>query len=158
MLNGEFVKLGLETHEQSEASQSSDVIGLHFENGVISVKRKRLWRIKLAIECLLKRGRCNGHMLESVVCHCAWAMLLRREWLSTLDKCYVFMRQHYTHCARIPQQVIDELRHIRALLPMLRARIKRPWSTLIHMSAASSFGLGVCARHVSASTARTDGR
>ncbi|MCP2504969.1 MAG: hypothetical protein NLN65_06720, partial [Candidatus Poseidoniaceae archaeon] len=157
-LNNEFSQLGIQTHEFCQASDSAEFIGLQFSKSVISVKRKRLWKIKLAIECILSRGKCSGKMLEVIIGHCTWAMLIRRESLSILDKCFGFIRNNYTSHVTIPRLVRQELFHIRSLLPLFRFNMRIPWCTTIHASDASSFGLGVCVRHCTSEQVRYVGR
>ena len=49
-IQAEFKALGLELHEQCAASTTGEFIGLRYDNGFLSVKNKKLWRLKQAIQ------------------------------------------------------------------------------------------------------------
>ena len=154
----DFNSLGLGTHEQAQACTTTEFIGLHIDRGHISIKRKRLWRLKFAIECVLYRGACTGKVLEILLGHITWAMLIRRECLSILNHIYSFIRDNRHSYLPIPHSVRVELSHVRALLPLFRTSIHRSWSNLVHTSDASPFGLGVCTRIRSHQEVRQLGR
>ena len=53
-ISQEFHNLGLNTHEHCSASTTAEFIGLEIDHGRISVKKSRIWKIKGALDCLLK--------------------------------------------------------------------------------------------------------
>lgn len=68
---------GLPVHELEPASSYGEFIGLEFDNSRVFVKAKRLWRLKLALRAVLRRGRASGKMLEILTGHTTWIMLIR---------------------------------------------------------------------------------
>ena len=87
--------LGFTVHELETASTCTAFIGLETSDGLIRVKRARLWKLRRAIECVLSRDCCSGALLEVLLGHATWLMLLRRESLSILHACYHFIQTCY---------------------------------------------------------------
>jgi hypothetical protein len=81
-IQNRLTQAGLLVHEIEEASTSSEFIGLAFDHGKVSVRPKKFWKVKLALEGLLKRGQCSGEMLEVLLGHLVWVMLAKRGSLS----------------------------------------------------------------------------
>ena len=140
-----FDQLGIPIHEVSDASTRGEFLGLELDDGIFTIKKRRLWKLKYAIETILQRRRASGHILEVLVEHVTWALMLRRDGLSIIDHCYRFVKDHHNKCVPMPPGVLRELRHIRALLPLFRASVHSEWSGSTHASDASPFGLGVLA-------------
>ena len=89
---------GLLCHEIFGPSLSATFAGLDID-GVshrTRISRKRLWRIRFAIDHILRASSVSGAALEAVIGHVTWAMLVRREALSILDSVYRFIKNHYS--------------------------------------------------------------
>eukprot|EP00959_Pyramimonas_sp_CCMP1952_P248730 5199274-Pyramimonas_sp.AAC.1 len=55
-------------------------VGLQMTDGhTVSLKTKNIWRLRLGIESLLRRGKATGKVMQCVAGHIAWSTLLRRE-------------------------------------------------------------------------------
>ena len=157
-INKRITGLGLGVHEQSQASTQGQFVGLEFDRGRVSIKKIRLWRLKFALDRVLSFRKMSGKMLEIIIGHCTWCMLIRRESLSVFCHVYEFIRKHRDSHVFIPKSVRHELEHIRNILPLLRSDMSQTWCPLVHASDASSFGLGVCTRSASLSTVSRFGR
>ena len=80
--------LALQVHEIEHASRNADFIGLSMRQNRFSIKTKRLWILRMALHAALRRKKCRGVMLEALMGHLTWAMLLRRPALAIFDKVY----------------------------------------------------------------------
>ena len=77
--------------------------------GVVKPTRERVWRLKLAIQHVLRVDRLCGKQLEVVLGHMVFIGLLRREILSLLSASYAFIRRHYLKPVAIWKVVRREL-------------------------------------------------
>eukprot|EP00973_Karenia_brevis_P052927 7356507-Karenia_brevis.AAC.1 len=66
-------------------------------------------------------------MLEIILGHCTWIMLIRRESLALLNKVYQFCRDNDDVSAPMSSDVVRELWHVRSLLPLFTANTKAAW-------------------------------
>lgn len=135
---------GLPVHEIEPASLQAEFVGLEFDRGKLSIKAKRLRRLKFAISAILRRKKVSGRLSEVLVGHLTWALLVRRESLSILQQVYVYIREHYETPATLPPSVREELCQSASILPLLRADLTAPWSSDVICSDASPFGIGAC--------------
>jgi hypothetical protein len=145
-INQKFTNLGCVVHEQCSASREGEFVGLAFRNGVFRIKPKRIWRLRFALLKLTCLKHCTGRLLEIIIGHVTWAMLMRRESLSLLDHVYRFIHFDRDSCKLIPPEVRNDLLNVSAILPLLRADCHLSWAELVHASDASPTGLGVCGR------------
>ena len=136
--------IGLQIHEVSQASLEGEFIGLELRNNCFTVKSKRLWRLKSALQQLAKTPKCIGKLLEIVVGHITWCMLIRRGSLGFLNYTYRFIAGNYDKAACIPLSVRCELNNIKNLLPSFRVDCSAVWDDTLQASDASTTGLGVC--------------
>lgn len=67
------------THGEEFGGTEPTALGLHFNNGVVSVESSRRCRIRLAAQEILRLGYASGDVLEKFMGHDTWAALLRRE-------------------------------------------------------------------------------
>ena len=141
-----FSNLGCIVHEQCPASVSAEFVGLNFAHGSFSIKTSRIWRLRFALQFICRMKHVSGHMLEIVIGHLTWAMLLRRESLALLHHVYMFIHTHRHTVHMLTPEVRQELSDASAILPLLRSDVHRGWGHQVHASDASPFGLGVCAR------------
>lgn len=88
-LNACGLECGTEDHGDEEQVFTGLTIDRH--SGRVSVAKKRLWRLRLAIDFVLKTNRMTGSQMRRIVGHITWCALLRRELLAVLASCYRFM-------------------------------------------------------------------
>eukprot|EP00972_Heterocapsa_arctica_P013842 2040702-Heterocapsa_arctica.AAC.1 len=73
-------QLGFIVHESQPAQTSCPFVGLEFDGIARTTRAKssRVWRLRYVIEEALQRGHISGQMLEIIIGHATWIMLLRR--------------------------------------------------------------------------------
>ena len=81
---------GLPTHEV-EAGRGIETLGWKFSETepVVKVTAKRLWRLRLATQELLREGRSDGRLIERLVGHYTFVGLLCRGLLSSSLLCLI---------------------------------------------------------------------
>ena len=126
-----------------EASDHVEFVGLEIKKNILTIKEGRIWKLRRAIRHVLARGRISGSVLEVLIGHATWAMLLRRESLSILDDCYDHIRNHYRSIMPLSRACRRELAQVAGILPLLSADPRVEWSPTILVSDASPFGIGV---------------
>ena len=109
----------------------------------VTMTPRRLWKLKLAVDELLRQGWGSGQLVERIVGHCTLASLLRRELLSCFQAVYVFVRKRYHVHGRLWPEVVRELRWISSLLPLCHRNLGAEWSPNIFAVDASTWGRGV---------------
>ena len=62
-----FTKFGFLVHEQQSASPCGEFVGLEFNRGSFSIKAKRIWRLKFALEHVLRMPSLSGRALEIII-------------------------------------------------------------------------------------------
>ena len=96
-------------------------------------------------------------MMEIIIGHVVWCMLVDRSALAILDSIYGFIASAKHGVEKLPSDVRRELWQIRSLLPLIAADLARPWCSTVYASDASPFGLGVCARKIDPASVRAIG-
>ena len=136
-------RAGLPLHEVEGPSLQQVVLGISIdgERGEIRPNPQRIWRLKLGVAALLRKSHTNGKALQILLGHFVHAFLLVRPCLSVFRACYSFITKHPVKMAEIWPQVRVELRHAAALLPLVRASIRRGWSPTVMCSDAAREGL-----------------
>ena len=86
---------GLLTHEHTEAEPECKLLGLQIDGTrkEICMTGKRYWRIKWAIEWVLRKKKVKGRILERIVGHYTFAALLNRNALSVTHTIHVQVYQ-----------------------------------------------------------------
>jgi hypothetical protein len=141
--------LGFRVHEELEPSPVAEFVGLEFSSqpAIVRIKKKRLWRVALAITEILRRGTASPAMLEILIGHVTWILMVRRESLAIINDCYRFIRASHGPPVRLWKSVRHELSTILAILPLLHSHLYIPWHPRVTMSDASPTGVGVCTMH-----------
>lgn len=144
---------GLTVHEieegQTEGDSSMKMLGWEIhESGRVAPSRERLWRVRLAIREILRRGAASGQQLERLIGHMTFISLCRREALSVLGECYTFIRRHYQQVVHLWKSVRCELEKWDGIAPLVFADLKRPWSNHLLAVDASEWGLGVTTSNI----------
>eukprot|EP00959_Pyramimonas_sp_CCMP1952_P294008 6149169-Pyramimonas_sp.AAC.1 len=63
---------GLVVDGVSEASREMGFVGLQMAEGhAVSLKTKNIWRLRLGIEALLRRGKASGNIMQRGLLFCA---------------------------------------------------------------------------------------
>ena len=155
---GAMIKLGLVAHEMEPAATTAEFVGLGLRNGVWSVRPKRMWRLRRALQAVLARGFISGRALEVLVGHITWSALVKREGLAILDNVYTHIQAHYDTHGPLSSAVHTELFQIMSVLPLLRLHTCAAWHDRLTMSDASPFGIGVVDRQVEAEAIGAIGR
>ena len=151
---------GMVVHEVTAASTDTTFAGVQFGDGGrrLAVKPERVWRLRAAIDEVLRRGRLSPRGLEVLLGHITWAMLLRREALALLGSVYAFARQVSALPLRLWASVRKELRWVASLLPLFATDTSIGWCQKITASDASLFGAGVCSARFPAHSVSSMGR
>eukprot|EP00973_Karenia_brevis_P036645 5050306-Karenia_brevis.AAC.1 len=68
--------------------------------------------------------------------------MVRRECLGIFNEVYAFVHKSYEVSIPLWPGVRKELRQFASILPLLHSDTKAVWSTDVHMSDASPYGLG----------------
>ena len=87
---------GLPVHPMESGVDKPTFLGPEIDCIKCSVRTKpsRLWKFRSAADELLDRGACSSRIImESVLGHCTWVSLLRREALGISHQCYAFARR-----------------------------------------------------------------
>ena len=121
-------------------------LGIHLDgrNKRTRVAPERLHKVRQALRCLLRRGRCSGKVLEIVIGHATFCGLGCRLVLSVFHSSYKFIQQHYDSPAVIWDSVLQELRVFAGLMVFLEHNWGKGWNQLVSTSDASETGFGVC--------------
>ena len=84
---------GLPVHPMESGVDKPTFLGLEIDciKCTIRIKPSRLWKLRFALDELLDRGACSSRTMESVLGHCTWISLLRREALGIFHQCYAFI-------------------------------------------------------------------
>ena len=160
-------QVGLECGEDGEADDEQVFVGLRIDrdSGRISVSSRRLWRLRLGVLHLLRRGRASGVQLRRVVGHFVWICLMRREALCILSSVYRFIAEAGEQETKLWGSVQKELRWMATLAPLFFADTQRGWREDLYATdasgadgASSGGGFGVCRRRVGAQAVARIGR
>ncbi len=144
---GALKESGLTVHEIEEGqTEGSSVKMLGWEihgSGRVAPSRERLWKVRLAVREMLRRGTASGQQLERLLGHMTFISLCRREALSVLGESYTFIRRHYQQVVQLWKSVRIELQKWDGIAPLVFSDLRRPWSNQLLAVDASEWGLGV---------------
>ena len=150
---------GLVVHELTNASQDAEFLGVELARGRrLSIRRRSIWKLRRALDIVLRRRSASGKLMEIPLGHLTWAGLIRRECLSFFSEVYAFQKSAGSEVVRLWPGVARELTWIRGVLPLLAADLSATWSPQVLASDASDFGVGVCARMLRPDLVATVGR
>ena len=139
---------GFGIHEVTGAQTVVEGLGLVIdgEASQISLTPRRIWKLRLAALALQRRqGAPSPKIVEKVLGHFTFAMLLRRETLSIFKFVY-----QYCHRDR-PDKILwkyalKEILQASSLLPLMTANLSMPWDATLTATDSSEVGYGVCER------------
>ena len=133
----------LPVHEITHESHEVETLGLRFEAGQCSSTNQRRWKLRRAVEFVLRRDRISGEELEVLVGHFTFIFLLRRPCLSIFKSVYEYMHRHYKQKRRPWKSVRQELAHASALLLFTFSDFRRPWHTSVTCSDSTLNGYAI---------------
>jgi hypothetical protein len=107
--NLDSVGLSCKPADEPELEQVFTGLTFHRDTGRITVARGRIWRLRLGLHQLAKRGFATGEEIGRVLGHFTWACLVRRCLLSIFQATYRFARLAGRHRWRLWPSVIAEL-------------------------------------------------
>ena len=150
---------GLTVHEIEFGTGECKVLGWAIsEQGVVSPTSSRLWRLRLGIREILKRGRASGQQLERLVGHMTFVSLCRREAISALGDIYTFIRRHYSTVVPLWKSVRRELSCWDGVSPLIFVNLGTPWNDTLYSVDASEWGMGVTTSKMDQQAIATLGR
>eukprot|EP00971_Amphidinium_carterae_P082942 1640877-Amphidinium_carterae.1 len=117
-----------------------------------------LAKVKLVLQTVLQRGRLRGKDLEKIVGHATFVHLVHRPALSLLSAVYPFITKNYHVKQPLWPSVRRELSLLEAVLPLLWADLRRPWSRDVRMCNASPEGYGIVKATCDSELVRRAGR
>ena len=119
---------GLLTHDEEPAARDATFVGLELKRGRhLSIKARSIWRLRFALDALLRKGFCSGDALRVIIGHLTWAGLIRREVLSLLNASYQFAERIGSRQTRLWRSVRRELWQARCILPLLSVDVSAGW-------------------------------
>ncbi len=139
---------GLVVHEEESVSGHDGaikVLGWQFNGSQLRPLPHRVWRVRLAIQQLLRIGVACGQQLEKVIGHAAFICLGRREALSIFGETYTFIQKHYKWRHRLWSSVRRELQIFCGVLPLIWRELSMEWDPEVIAVDASNWGLGTTA-------------
>lgn len=114
--------------------------------GRVGVDPHKLERLVTETMGMLRRGRCTGQQLSTVVGKWTWAALGNRFALSVFSAVYRFVACARWRSFTIWRTVSDELTVMCGLAPLLFSNLRADWMPCVVATDASSTGLGVVAQ------------
>ena len=100
-----------------------------FRPRVVASSRS-VWRLRLGIEALLKRGRVSRREMETIVVHLTFKSLFRRELLSVGRGVFYFGDEARPHRRlELDREVRQELWQWRSLLHLAARDLAATWSS-----------------------------
>ena len=145
----ELEAAGLPTHE-AEGAVGGTTLGWDFSalRPEVGASRRGVWRMRLAIDAILQRGRIRGSSLSRLVGHYSFRALMRREMLSVLHAVYGFAHANWDNDAALWPAVARELRWCRGLAHLSWRNLGATWCSEVSVFDASSYGMGVVTKKV----------
>ena len=152
-------QVGLTVHEIEFDESDMSVLGWSIaSNAVLSPTLKRLWRLRLGVRELIRRGSATGQQLERIVGHITFVSLCRQESLAALGEVYTFIQRHYQQRVPLWKSVRRELRLWDGIAPLIFVDMAKPWESTLYLVDASNWGMGVVTSSCSADEAQALGR
>lgn len=120
---------------------------------------RRLWRLRLGIRAVLRRGTATGEDLQRIVGHAVFVGLCKRESLSIFASCYRFAKR-FEKCPPAPLwcSVRKELDLWERVSPLLWTDLASQWSSGVVTVDASPWGLGAVRAEADPARVRECGR
>ncbi|CAK0899503.1 unnamed protein product [Prorocentrum cordatum] len=127
-------------------------------SGRLSASSSRLWRFRLAVRGLLRRGRAPGQDIERVLGHIIFVALARREGFSILESRFRFVQECDHREVPLWSRVRQGLMAWDGVAPLLWRDLHAQWSPSVGCVGASPRGLGACDAEWEVAAVREVGR
>ena len=134
---------GLPIHEEVEHSRELETLGLRFGPKGVQSTAKRRWKLRRAIDHVLRKQRMTGSELEHLVGRLTFCLLIRRPLLCVLRSCYTYIKKYYKQERRVWPSVLEELKTAQSLLSFTEAPFSLGWSSEVLVSDSSLSGFAV---------------
>ena len=122
-----------------------DFLGLCFtREGRLSMKTERLWKLRLAIDELLQRKKVSGNLLEIIVGHITWTILVRRECLSLFSSVFRFIDKNQATPEALWDSVRWGLKTIRDIILLLSVNLVPSGTRQLLQPTQAKLVFGVC--------------
>ena len=145
---------GLPVHEVEPASDCVEVLGWRIDGQQkrLSVRPRRAWRLRQALEWLLRRETASSEEIEKIVGHCTFMGLACRPALAVFSSSYVFIARHGgSGSASLWPSVRRELIEFQGIIPLISANLASEPSDKVFCMDASMAGYGVVSKQSSGS-------
>eukprot|EP00438_Fugacium_kawagutii_P004403 Skav208531 [mRNA] locus=scaffold3037:66464:70014:+ [translate_table: standard] len=150
---------GLTVHEEEEFEEQTKILGWQYDKvGKFRPSAQRVWKVRLALRHLLRRGRASGQEIERLLGHITFIALGRRESLSIFGECYTFMQRRYRAVVPLWKSVRKELEIWDGISPLIVQDLRSAWVPQVCAVDASEWGLGVCVGDVGREACKKMGR
>ena len=139
-------RAALPVHDIQPAVRRCEVLGWDIDGDACRIlpRSRRLWRIRLATECVLRQHTVAANDVEKLIGHMTFVGLLSRPILSVLSAVYCWIAKHRDRpAAALWLSVRNELRTFVSLLPLVRADLHREVCQKVVATDASGWGYGV---------------
>ena len=151
---------GFSIHEVTEAQPVVHGLGLIIDGTCrrISLSPARIWKLRLAALALgRRRVPPPAKVIEKVVGHFTFAMMIRRECLSIFNAVYKYVRAEKA-CGSLWRAAQQEILQASSILPLMCTSLDLPWSSTVMATDASEVGYGVCERQLDSDRVALIGR
>ena len=138
---------GIAAASEDQPPLQADFLGFRLDcrKKTWRLRPQKFWVLTRALEATQKQGfRCTGREVERLLGHIVHAFMLRRELLALLHATYGFVQASYLVRQTLWHSVVLELGRCLALLPVVVAKLDRPWSERAFAFDASPWGIGDC--------------
>ena len=131
MMVSHFDGQGLTLHEAEIHEESATALGVELCSREMRVRivKERLWKVRGAIQALLRRRKVSGRMLEIIIGHATFCSLVNRPLLAFFNTVYRFIRAHYVEAVPLWASAVSELRHFAGCMIFLESEWWLAWNT-----------------------------
>ena len=134
-----FEARGFRFHEVSRTSQHHKQLGACFDGvaRVLPDDPRRLWRVHLALRCLLRMGGAKPRVVRILKGHLVYIFSLARPWLSALHRLYRFQAHPLDRWRKFSPTDLAELRTLVGLVWLSEGELGHPCSHVVFCSDAT---------------------
>ena len=138
----ELETIGFVCRDRVEPTQDYEMLGLILDGRrrVLRPKPCRTWRLWYALSTLVRRGRATGFQMRIVAGHLVHHLSLCRPALSVMRDIYPFILDHGPREAPFSSALLNELRVIRGLIPIIEGDLGRNSCLTAFCSDSSTHG------------------
>ncbi|CAK0818425.1 unnamed protein product, partial [Prorocentrum cordatum] len=138
----ELLRPGFALHEELETRPEFELVGreIRGRRRMLLPRRRRMWRLRFALDELLLRPALAPTQMRRVVEHLVDHFSARRELLSCLCSVYRFIGDGAGPARRLDTATLEELRVIQGPLPLAAVELGRSIAEVAFRSDASEHG------------------